>query len=129
MRYDASEAPDPTVWLALDETERIDLAVDYHRRNHLPLGGSAKLHGVVHAIVENQVALGDATVVPATLARLMDEGLNRHDAIHAVGSVLMGIVFDVISKKDDGGGDLNAKYGRELAELTAASWRGGTVAS
>ena len=84
MRYDASEAPDPRAWLALDETERIDLAVDYHRRNHLPLGGSAKLHGTVHAIVENQVALGDATVVPETLERLMNEGLDRHDAIHSL---------------------------------------------
>jgi hypothetical protein len=74
-------------------------------------------------IVENQLTLGDATVVPETLARLMDEGLNRHDAIHAVGSILMGVIFDAITKKDDGGGDLGAKYGRELAELTAASWR------
>jgi hypothetical protein len=38
MRYEASEAPDPKAWLELDESERIDLAIDYHRRNHLPLG-------------------------------------------------------------------------------------------
>jgi hypothetical protein len=31
----------------------------------------------VHRIVENQVALGDVTVGPVTLARLMVEGLNR----------------------------------------------------
>jgi hypothetical protein len=123
MRYDASKQPDPQTWLALDESERIDLVIDYHRRNHLQLGGSAKLHGAVHMIVENQIALGDATAVPTTLARLMNEGLDRHDAIHAVGSVLMGIIFDVVSKKDDGGGDINTKYGRELATLTAAGWR------
>jgi hypothetical protein len=122
MRYDASKQPDPQAWLALDESERIDQVVDYHRRNHLPLGGNAKLHGAAHVVVENQIAMGDATAVPATFKRLMDEGLDRHEAIHAVGSVLMGIVFDVIRKVDDEA-NINAKYGRELAALTAASWR------
>jgi hypothetical protein len=123
MRYDASKAPDPKAWLELDEQERIDLAIAYHRRYHLQMGQSPKLHGVTHVIVENQVAMGDVTVVPATLARLMREGLDRHDAIHAIGSVLMGIIFDVVAEKDAPDADINAKYGRELAELTAASWR------
>jgi hypothetical protein len=73
-------------------------------------------------MVENQIAMGDATAALATFKRLMDEGLDRHEAIHAVGSVLMGIVFDVIRKVDDEA-NINAKYGRELAALTAASWR------
>jgi hypothetical protein len=34
----------------------------------------------------------------------------------------MGVVFDVIRKVDNEG-NINAKYGRELAALTAASWR------
>src|SRR5215510_10054262 len=122
-RYDASTAPDPEAWLQLDEQARIDLVIAYHRRYRLPMGQSPKLHGAVHAIVENQVALGDATVVPATLARLMREGLARHDAIHAIGSALVGIIFDVTTKKVDAGVDINARYGRELAALTAASWR------
>jgi hypothetical protein len=123
MRYDADTAPDPQEWLDLDEQERIDLAIRYHRHYRLTMGHSPKLHGTVHAIVENQVAAGDATVVPATLARLMREGLDRHDAIHAIGSVLAGIIFDVIAKKADAGLDINARYGHELAALTAASWR------
>jgi hypothetical protein len=122
-RYDASTAPDPQAWLELDEQERIDLAIAYHRRYRLTMGHSPKLHGTVHAIVENQVAAGDATVVTATLVRLMREGLDRHDAIHAIGSILAGIIFDVATKKVDAGVDINARYGRELAALTAASWR------
>ena len=122
MNYNADVPPDPKAWLELDDTERIDLVIAYHRRFHLSLGGSAKLHGAVHAVVENQIAHGSATAVPATLTRLMDEGLGRHDAIHAVGSVLAGIIFDALKKTDDDG-DLNAKYGRELAALTAAGWR------
>jgi hypothetical protein len=32
MQYDAIEQPDPAIWLELDETERVDLVIDYHRR-------------------------------------------------------------------------------------------------
>ena len=77
---------------------------------------------MIHVVVENQVALGDATLVTATLDRLMGEGLDRHEAVHAIGSILMSIVFDVVSEADDGG-DINAKYSRALATLTAAGWR------
>ena len=110
-------------WLQLDEPERIDLVIAYHRHYCLTMGRSPKLHGTVHAIVENQVAAGDATVVSATLARLIREGLDRHDAIHAIGSVLAAIIFDVVAKKADAGLDINTRYGHELGALTAASWR------
>jgi hypothetical protein len=123
MRYDASDAPDPKAWLELDETERIDLIIDYHDRRNLPVGESARFHGVTHMIVENHVALGGATLVPVTLDRLMDEGLDRHEAIHAIASVLMGLTFDVVLHKTDDAGDLNTKYGRELTALTATGWR------
>jgi Domain of unknown function (DUF1841) len=123
MRYDALKAPDPEAWLALDEQERRDQVTEYHRRHHLPMGESAKLHGAAHVIVENQVATGDPPAVREALARLMGEGLDRHDALHAVGSVVMGIVFDVVREKGKGVGDINAKYADELAGLTAESWR------
>jgi hypothetical protein len=101
MRFDVSENPDPKAWLALDESKRIDLVIDFLRHNHLTLGGSDKLHGAVHMIVENQFALGDATVVPASLDRLMREGLDRHEAVRAIGSVFIGMIFDAVTKKDN----------------------------
>jgi hypothetical protein len=122
MHYNADHAPDPEEWLELDEQDRIDQVIDYHKRAKLPVGQNNRVHAAAHVIVENQVAMGDATVVPATLARLMREGLDRHDAIHAIASVLMGIFFDV-AKNPGKQVDINAAYGRELAELTAASWR------
>ena len=122
MRYEADKAPDPEEWLELDESERIDLVIDYHRRAKKPVGQDKKLHAIAHVIVESQVAMGDATVVPAKLNRLMQEGLNRHDAIHAIASVLMGIIVDMFKNRDTQV-NINAQYGRELAELTAASWR------
>jgi hypothetical protein len=57
-----------------------------------------------------------------TLDRLMVEGLDRHDAIHAIGSILMRIVFDTVRKAEDAD-DINAKYKRELATLTGTGWR------
>jgi hypothetical protein len=42
---------------------------------------------VFHVIVENQAAQGLETPVRRTLARLQAEGLSRHDAVHAVGSI------------------------------------------
>jgi hypothetical protein len=124
MRYNADHAPDPEEWLELDESDRIDAVIAYHKRAKKPTGENNRLHAVAHVIVENQAAMGDATVVPATLDRLMREGLDRHDAIHAIGSVLVGIFFDV-AKNPGKQVDINAQYGRELAELTAASWRAG----
>ena len=88
-RYDPLKAPDPKEWLSLDEQERIDLVQDYHRRARVELP-NATGHAIAHVIVENQIALGDELAVERTLNRLVAEGLDRHDAIHAIGSVLVG---------------------------------------
>ena len=121
MQYEANEQPHSATWLELDESERVDAVMDYHRRAKV-VPENLKLHAMTHVVVENQVALGEATPVPATLNRLMHEGLDRHEAIHAIGSILLSIVFDV-SQEPDIGGDINARYSRELATLTAAGWR------
>ena len=123
MRYDAGKAPDPEQWLELDEFDRLDQVIDYHKRAKLAVGENDRLHAGVHVIVENQLAMGDLMVVPATLDRLIREGLDRHDAIHAIACVLMGIVFDAVRGPRGKPIDINDAYGRELGELTAASWR------
>lgn len=121
MQYDADEQPDPDLWLELDEMERLDLVSDYHCRTGVQLE-THELHAMAHVVVENQVALGKATSVPEVLERLINEGLNRHDAVHAIGSVLMRIVSDAVHERDIAT-DINAKYQRELARLTADNWR------
>ena len=70
MRYEADEQPHSEVWLELDESERIDAVMDYHRRTRVKLE-NPELHATAHVVVENQVALGEATSVPATLDRLV----------------------------------------------------------
>jgi hypothetical protein len=51
----------------------------------MPMGESANLRGVAHVIVENQIALGDPPAVREALARLMVEGLDRHDVVREKG--------------------------------------------
>ena len=87
MHYDPDRKLDVEAWLDLDEDERMSLIMDYHRRARIKLP-NAKMHVIVHTIVENQAALGSGYVVAETLERLMGEGFDRHEAIHAVGSVL-----------------------------------------
>jgi len=93
-QYDPLKAPDPQGWLSLDEQQRISLAQDYHRRARIRLPNET-VHAVVHAIVENQIALGDETPVRRTVQRLLSEGRDRHEAIHAVGMILMEHLNDV----------------------------------
>ena len=120
MRYDPNRQPDSEEWSDLDESERIDLVTDYHRGARIAVP-NLSIHASLHVVVENQILMGDKTPVGATLGRLMAEGLDRHDAIHAIASVLSGVMFD--SVKPQPNADLNAVYFREVAALTAARWR------
>jgi hypothetical protein len=121
--YDPLKVPDPQQWLALDEQKRIALVRDYHRRKRVRLPNE-QVHATAHAIVENQIALGDQTPVPRTLQRLMGEGLDRHQAIHAVGMVLFEYLFDLAKMKaPPSGADPNTAYFAALERLTAEDWR------
>jgi hypothetical protein len=42
MRYDANKAPDPKKWRELDEWERLELVIEYHRLRRLPVGQSIR---------------------------------------------------------------------------------------
>jgi hypothetical protein len=120
-RYDPDEHIVSDAWLALDESERMRLVARYHRRQRIRLPNET-IHAAAHVIVENQIALGDAFPAKAVLFRLMNEGLDRHEAIHAIGSVLSETLFAVLSK-DDEDGDPNAAYVEKLKSLSAESWR------
>jgi hypothetical protein len=120
--YDADQPLDSTAWLELDEETQVDLVVRYHRRHHATTP-RVRLHATFHTIVENQVASNESVVV-TTLARLQSEGLSRHDAVHAIGSVLAAQVYDLLRCESPGEGrDPNEAYAAELLQLTAESWR------
>jgi hypothetical protein len=114
MRYDATEGPDPQIWSYFDHTERIELVAAYHREAQLP-GDGDELHIAVHVAIEDHIACGP-TEVSWMLTRLVGEGLSRHDAIHAIGDVLLSILGEEVGKAA-------VTSQRELARITAASRR------
>ncbi len=117
--YDPLNAPDPDDWQSMGEDERMMLVMEYHRKAGVELPNE-QVHAVVHVVVENQITLGDEMSAQAALERLMREGLDRHEAIHAVGSVLVDFVLAPI--RDDAAPGTNERYNEELEKLTAAEW-------
>jgi len=118
--YDPESDVPAELWLSLDETDRVRLAEEHHKR----AGMKAKarhLHAVFHVIAENQVAMGDAIEAEATLRRLMAEGLDRHDAIHAIAGVAAAH-FHAAVKNRQMPADPNAAYNADLRRLKASEW-------
>ena len=120
MQYDPHQHIDSEAWQELDESERIESVRQYHRQNRIRLPNET-LHATAHVIVENQVALGDSFPARAVLLRLMEEGLDRHEAVHAIGLVLSEQLFAALRKEGDA--DINKQYVEKLNRLTAESWR------
>jgi hypothetical protein len=118
--YDPEKSPDAKHWLASDEGERIALVSDYHRRKRISMP-APELHAVIHVIVENQLALGDAVVL-ATLGRLVADGLSRHDAIHAIGSVLAEYLYELLRDSPAPENPIYAVYLERLKKFSAKDW-------
>ena len=120
QRYDPDKPIDVEEWMALDEAERESLVEQYHRKKRIKMP-NVRMHAMFHVVVENQIALGDQIPAQKTLVRLMREGLSRHDAVHAIASVVASHTFNLI-KHGPTSKDPNADYYRQLEELTAESW-------
>jgi hypothetical protein len=118
--YDPTVSPNAAAWLAIDETQRIELAREYHRRARINLP-SLDAHAAAHAIVETQLAEGVPAATNA-LQRLLAGGLDRHEAVHAIGSVLMAHIWNLTNEPRPEG-DPNVPYFAALDGLTPASWR------
>src|SRR5438093_765478 len=115
--YDPDKSVQPDDWLQTDEGERIEVVASYHRRKKIRLP-NAQLHAVIHVIIENQLALGEEIVVK-TLARLQGDGLSRHDAVHAIGSVLAGDLYELMQEGADATSEPYRRYLDSLQALTA----------
>ncbi len=57
--------------------------------------------------------------VRSSLERLIKEGLNRHDAIHAIASIICIDLFDMMKH---GASFSQERYAERLEELTAKKW-------
>ena len=120
--YNPESPPAPGEWLQLPEHERVRIVATYHMVHRLK-SGSAKAHAALHAIVENQAATGFGPTVRA-LARLQRQGLSRHEAVHAVGSVVSGFMFAAMnSPTQTDSHALQSAINSRIDALDAQSWR------
>jgi hypothetical protein len=98
------------VWDRVDELSDEELIQD---------GVNPILHVTIHQTIENQLAAKDLPVVHETLERLMRSGLSRHEAIHAIGSVLSVEIWEILKEEcpfDE------ERYERGLRQLDAREW-------
>jgi hypothetical protein len=61
-------------------------------------GPRLRLHAAIHTVVETQIAAGTPPEVAQTLERLTSQGLDRHQAIHAIGRVVSEELLDLLGE-------------------------------
>jgi uncharacterized protein YoaH (UPF0181 family) len=79
------------------------------------------LHASFHCLVENQIAL-EVESVRETVAKLMRQGLSRHEAIHAIAALLGDDIFSIMKSRTPFD---EKRFRRRLNKLTARRWRKG----
>ena len=122
-RYNPDVAPSPSEWLALDEQTRLDLVRLYHADHSGAAPRYEKAHYVIHVILETQLAEGIQAIVDA-FVRMQHEGLSRHDAIHAVGSILLRHLREMLKPGKDGKAAW-LEYVMDVERLHASQWLNG----
>ena len=119
-KYDPNKSMEPEEWLALDEPDRIELVRVFHEKldDEMP-SDALSVHSSIHVIVENQLAMG-VELIPETITKLTRQGLDRHEAIHAIGAIIAGDIFEMLK------GNIQEfslkKYRRKLEKITAKRW-------
>jgi hypothetical protein len=121
MKYDPARPVDAERWAKIDEYERLAAVEAYHRRLGVR-NPSDKMHASIHVVVENQIAMGDSFPAERVLKRLMAEGLTRHEAVHAIGTVVASTLYSALRDKPEPS-QMNAAYLEKLEALTAEKWR------
>jgi len=121
--YDPSKQLSSDEWLDLEESERISLVRIFHEALDDDLPEDAiEMHTMFHVIVENQLA-EKVELIPETITKLTRQGLDRHEAIHAIAAIVSEDIFDLWkgNKKEFS----PKQYRRKLENITAKRWRKG----
>lgn len=120
--YNASTPPNPKDWLAMDESQRLDLLYNFVEKHENLLEEEAqRIHAAIHVIVENQLALNTELTIE-TYNRLKRQGLDRHEIIHAIGAVIFEDIFEIMNNDIENPFE---KYKLRLKKLTAKRWKMG----
>jgi len=117
MRYDPDKHVPAAEWLALDESEQHRIVQRYHKHAGLSLP-SSRVHAAIHAAIETQIAQGHGPATQA-LERVMTQGLSRHDAVHALGSVMAKHIYEIMTQRQPFD---ELRYTTDLDALSADQW-------
>lgn len=122
--YDPNNWPHPDWWDRMGMSERIQAVAKYHQAQKDLNGSNAAinehLHAIAHVIVENLLMSGRRSMLRPVLEKLMRQGLTRHQAIHAIASVLFDHVTEEL--RDRKHCDRMAGYLAKLNQLDAIAW-------
>ncbi len=117
--YDVSRAPAPAEWLQLEEAARIALVAEAHRRTRASVGGNEEAHASIHVVVEDRLAMGHPAVV-AAYDRCLAAGVDRHNAIHALASVVTNHMVAVLESQ---AGFDQATADQDFAAIDPEKWK------
>jgi len=123
--YNPLVEPNKDKWLASSEFDRVDSVREFHENSEddeFEEDGALSIHSTLHVIVENQLAMG-VDLIPETVAKLTRQGLDRHEAIHAIGAVISKDIFDIVSGEKTEFSP--KKYRKKLDKITAKRWKKG----
>ncbi len=123
MPYDPTKKLDHEAWLGLGLRQRQEQVEVYHVAPgawHPPIVNPPR-HAMVHVVVESQIARGSGSPAYAKLQQLSREGLHRHEAIHALGSVYIHHA-DAVDQGRVEMDDVDRSVLAKLAGLNATSW-------
>ncbi len=59
-----------------------------------------RVHVAIHTVVETQLHQGEPAITGATLRRLVQGGMSRHEAIHLIGEVVSDEVTGRLGKEE-----------------------------
>lgn len=120
--YNPEIAPEPKSWLAMPEMERMRVIKNYHVESRIKLP-SVKTHAAIHVVVENQIAIGYGPSKRA-IVRLQAEGLSRHEALHAIGTVVAELYFNAAMSPQVGESqDPQTQLKNAIENLSAKQWK------
>jgi hypothetical protein len=112
--YNPAKSPDRQQWLALDKTRQLEIIRLAHDDMETSENALAT-HCGMHSAVETQIAQNSPGVRNA-MGRLRKQGTSRHNALHAIGLVLIQHMRRMATSQDEP--DIaNAHYQTQLAEL------------
>lgn len=118
--YNPAKNPSRQEWLALDDDQRVDLVTHFHTKIG-DIGEHQSSHALIHTVLETQIAENTPGVRDA-IGRLRKQGLNRHDAIHALGTVLAEHMHNLAHSNYSDDEEPTQIYLEKISAFNASDW-------